>query len=27
VHPVMTAVDDFFTVICFYLSLIILGVP
>jgi mgtE-like transporter len=27
VHLVMTAVDDFFTVICFYLSLIILGVP
>jgi mgtE-like transporter len=27
VHPVMIAVDDFFTVICFYLSLIILGVP
>jgi mgtE-like transporter len=27
VHPIMTAIDDFFTVICFYLTLIILGVP
>lgn len=27
VHPIMTAVDDFFTVICFYFTLIILGVP
>ena len=27
VGPIMTAVDDFFTVICFYITLIILGVP
>jgi len=27
VNPIMTAVDDFFTVICFYLTIIILGVP
>jgi len=27
VNPIMTAVDDFFTVISFYLTLIILGVP
>ncbi|MGQ4874513.1 MAG: magnesium transporter [Promethearchaeia archaeon] len=27
VNPIMTALDDFFTVICFYISLIILGVP
>ena len=27
VSPIMTAVDDFFTVICFYITLIILGVP
>ncbi|MFX0043354.1 MAG: magnesium transporter [Candidatus Hodarchaeota archaeon] len=27
VNPIMTAVDDFLTVISFYLSLIILGVP
>ena len=27
VGPVMTAIDDFFTVICFYLTLILLGVP
>ena len=27
VNPVMTAIDDFSTVICFYLTLIILGVP
>ncbi|TFF87376.1 MAG: hypothetical protein EU549_04855 [Promethearchaeota archaeon] len=27
VHPIMTAVDDFFTVICFYITLILLGVP
>lgn len=27
VNPIMTAVDDFFTVICFYFILIMLGVP
>ncbi|MFX1278233.1 MAG: magnesium transporter [Promethearchaeota archaeon] len=27
VNPVMTAVDDFFTVFCFFLTLILLGVP
>lgn len=27
VNPLMTAIDDFFTVICFYITLIILGVP
>ena len=27
VNPLMTAVDDFFTVISFYLTIIILGVP
>ncbi len=27
VNPVMTAIDDFFTVICFYLTIIMLGVP
>ena len=27
VHPLMTAIDDFFTVICFYMTLILLGVP
>ena len=27
VGPIMTAVDDFFTVICFYFTLILLGVP
>jgi len=27
VNPIMTAIDDFFTVICFYITLIILGVP
>ena len=27
VNTLMTAIDDFFTVICFYLSLILLGVP
>ncbi|MFX1374585.1 MAG: magnesium transporter [Promethearchaeota archaeon] len=27
VNPVMTAIDDFFTVFCFYLTLIMLGVP
>ncbi|MBD3256009.1 MAG: hypothetical protein GF383_13015 [Candidatus Lokiarchaeota archaeon] len=27
VNPVMTAVDDFFTVVCFYATLLILGVP
>jgi mgtE-like transporter len=27
VHPVMTAVDDFFNVVMFYLTLILLGVP
>ncbi|MHA2288737.1 MAG: magnesium transporter [Promethearchaeota archaeon] len=27
VNPIMTAIDDFFTVICFYLTIIILGVP
>jgi len=27
VHPIMTAIDDFSTVICFYLTLILLGVP
>ena len=27
VNPIMTAIDDFFTIICFYLTLLILGVP
>ncbi|MFX0027878.1 MAG: magnesium transporter [Candidatus Hermodarchaeota archaeon] len=27
VNPIMTAVDDFFTVFCFFLTLILLGVP
>ena len=27
VGPVMTAIDDFFTVVCFYFSIVILGVP
>ena len=27
VQPIMTAVDDFFTVVCFYFTLIMLGVP
>jgi len=27
VNPIMTAIDDFFTVICFYFILIMLGVP
>ncbi|TFF90231.1 MAG: hypothetical protein EU548_04060 [Promethearchaeota archaeon] len=27
VHPVMTAIDDFFNVVMFYLTLILLGVP
>ncbi len=27
VNPLMTAIDDFFTVICFYITLIMLGVP
>ena len=27
VGPIMTCIDDFFTVFCFYLTLIILGVP
>jgi mgtE-like transporter len=27
VNPIMTAIDDFFTVICFYFTLIMLGVP
>ncbi|MFX0077402.1 MAG: magnesium transporter [Candidatus Hermodarchaeota archaeon] len=27
VNPVMTAIDDLFTVICFYLTIIMLGVP
>ena len=27
VNPIMTAVDDFATILCFYLTLIILGVP
>ena len=27
VNPVMTAIDDFFTVICFLLTIIMLGVP
>ncbi len=27
VNPIMTAVDDFFTVICFYFTLLMLGVP
>jgi mgtE-like transporter len=27
VNPVMTAIDDFFTVLCFLLTLIMLGVP
>ncbi|KKM78702.1 hypothetical protein LCGC14_1357320 [marine sediment metagenome] len=26
VNPIMTAIDDFFTVICFYLTIILLGV-
>jgi len=27
VNPIMTAIDDFFTVVCFYLTIIMLGVP
>lgn len=27
VNPIMTAIDDFFTVICFYLTILLLGVP
>jgi mgtE-like transporter len=27
VNPIMTAIDDLFTVICFYLTIIMLGVP
>ena len=27
VNPIMTAVDDFFTVLCFYSTIIMLGVP
>ncbi|MFX1267987.1 MAG: magnesium transporter [Promethearchaeota archaeon] len=27
VNPIMTAIDDFSTVICFYLTIILLGVP
>jgi len=27
VNPIMTAVDDFFTVLCFYLTIMMLGVP
>jgi len=27
VNPIMTAVDDFFTVTCFYFTLLMLGVP
>ena len=27
VNPTMTAIDDLFTVLCFYLTIIILGVP
>ncbi|MHA1373975.1 MAG: magnesium transporter [Promethearchaeota archaeon] len=27
VNPIMTAVDDFFTVLCFYLTILMLGVP
>ncbi|MBY9002451.1 MAG: magnesium transporter [Candidatus Lokiarchaeota archaeon] len=27
VNPIMTAIDDFFTVLCFYLTIIMLGVP
>lgn len=27
VNPIMTAIDDFFTVICFYFTIILLGVP
>lgn len=27
VGPIMTAIDDLFTIICFYFSIIILGVP
>ena len=27
VNPIMTAVDDFFTVLCFYWTIIMLGVP
>lgn len=27
VNPIMTAIDDFFTVICFYLTILLMGVP
>ena len=27
VNPIMTAIDDFFTVICFLITIVILGVP
>ena len=27
VNPIMTAIDDFFTVFCFFLTIILLGVP
>lgn len=27
VNPIMTAIDDFFTVICFYITIVMLGVP
>ena len=27
VSPVMTAIDDFFTIVCFYATIIMLGVP
>ena len=27
VHPIMTAIDDFSTVLCFFITLILLGVP
>ncbi|MFX0187909.1 MAG: magnesium transporter [Candidatus Hodarchaeota archaeon] len=27
VNPIMTAIDDFFTIVCFYMTLLILGVP
>jgi cation transporter-like permease len=27
VNPVMTAIDDFSTVLCFFLTIIMLGVP
>jgi cation transporter-like permease len=27
VNPIMTAVDDLFTVLCFYFTILVLGVP